>query len=748
MDLSAAQTLLAAGHIDDAARALAAAPDDPGAVRLLARIRLHQGRANEALALLVGLLDAVGPLAGLAFELGVVCLALGEAGEAVRYFEAELARDADHADAAFNLAWALRRLGRGAEAEAPLRRALAGRPDWAAGWFNLGNLLADELGRPAEAVAAFDSALARGGATPDILNNLGMALWRAGRVEEAEFRLRGALAADPAMVGAAANLGDLLCAQGRGAEALDLLRVAVLANPEEPGLRLNLGLVLLGQRRIGEAEAELARAVVLAPGRAEAHNALGSALLAMEEVEAAEAAFLKALELRPDFADACNNLGNLESGRARPAEALDYFRRAHAMAPEDARIHSNLLFFLTHMGALDRSEVVAEHRRYGQLQERVAPLPLPPPEPNPARLRIGYVSPDFCDHAAAMWVEPILERHDRSRFEVFCYTSGPRHDHVSRRIQGYDLTWRSIAALDPDSAARLIRDDGIHVLVDLAGHSAHNALPVFARKPAPIQAAMIGYPFTTGLSRIDYRVAARHFEPDDQSAQEYTETLEWLDQAPVLRPPAEAPEPGASPAASGGPIRFGSFNKPQKIVGEVVGRWAEILAGCPGSTLLMVVPGGDDAATRGRYGALFEAHGVAASRIETAGTCPLYPFLELVRSVDIALDPFPYAGGTTSILTLWMGVPVATMFGIGAADGVATGMLAAVGLDDLIARSTEGYVGATLALAADRERLARLRGELRARVAASFVRQEAALVAELEAAYGRWWARTVGNGGG
>jgi len=735
--------LLTLGRLDDASRILSSYPSDPEALRQLARILLHQGQPGQALARLEAAAGLAPEAKGIDYELGVIQLANSAWDEAVRHFRRAIRCRPDDADSSFNLSWALRRSGHAKEAEPPLREALRLRPVWPAAWFNLGNLLLDDLEQPEEAAEAYTVALAQAPDAPECLGNLAMAKWRTGETDEAERLLRRALALQPGLSSAAATLGSLLTALTRGEEAVAILATAVALAPDDPVLRLNLGLALRTLGRLREAKEVLTEASRLAPDHAEVWNALGSVHLQCEEMDEAAEALDRAVMLRPDFADAYSNRANLASLRGRPEEALAAFRKALELAPDDTRIHSNMLFFLTHCRGVTRAQIVEEHRGFGRGHEaRIAILPLAPPDRTPGRkLRIGYVSPDFCDHAVTFWFEPVLDLHDRDRFELFCYACGPRHDHVTERLRRCVPHWRSIHALTADAAARVIRDDRIDILVDLAGHSANNALPVFIRKPAPIQASMIGYPFTTGLSRMDYWVSDIYSDPTDDSAAAYSETLERLAMPAVFRPPADAPVPGPPPCASGRPVRFGSLNNPQKITDEVLDAWAQILDHCPGATLLMVVPGGDDAPVRDHFQAAFAGRGIAPRRIETAGTCPLGSFLDLVQGIDIALDPFPYGGGTTTMLTLWMGVPVITLDTGSPGGSVAAGMLGGLQLDHLITRSAPDYVAAAATAAADPEALAALRRDLRGRMANSVIRAEHDFVRALEAAYGRWWER-------
>lgn len=735
------EPLLMAGRLEEAAALLDSHlrrhPRDVAALRQQARIRLGQGQAAEA----VRRLEAAARLAAtqpdIHYELGVAHLGANDPAAAIRAFRRELAGQPGHLDCMFNLAWALRRQGSTAEAADLLVRAVAGRPAWPAAWFNLGNALT-ELDRCAEAVDAYHQALAQARPSPDLLANLGQALWRSGDPDAAEERLRQALALQDQHPEAVVALSTLLSATGRAEEAEALCRVAIGRHAGHPRLLLALGRVLTTRRRRDEAAEVLALATRADPGSAEAWNEWGGTLLALQRLDEAEAAFTRALELCPDLAEAVNNLGNLASLRGDAPVALDHYRRAHALAPDNAAIHSNMLFLLAHGGLQDLPATVEEHRRFGLIHERAAPM-TPPPRGPRERLRIGYVSPDFCDHAVALWFEGTLAAHDRAAFDIHCYHCGPRSDDVTARLMGYGDTWRFIAGMPADAAAALIRADDIDILIDLAGHSANNALPVFARKPARIQAAFLGYPFTTGLTRIDYRLTDFIGDPPGMNDANYTETLARIVPAPTMRLPEDAPDPGPLPMLSGAGPRLGSFNKPQKITDEVLDVWARVLAEIPAATLMMVVPGGDEAPVRARYRGEFARRGIAPERIETEPTCGLRDFLRLVARVDVALDPFPYGGGTTSALTLWMGVPMVCVRGYGAAGGVSAGMLGVVGLSHLWARDGEDYVRVARDLVSDAAGLAEIRAGLRDRLRQSNLTKEREFAAAVEDEFRRWW---------
>lgn len=714
---------------------------DAEAWRQLARLDLHLKRPDSALDSL-GRAHKLTPNAeNLAFELGVAYLAADQPDKAVQVLRRHLKLSANHADGHYNLGWALRRLGRTEDAAICFRRALECRPHWPHAAFNLGNCLFD-MGQPEQAVTAYVQALAAAPEWPELLANLGLAQWHGGDPDAAEANLRHALRLKAGLASAASALGNLLTAQARVEDALDVFCIARAHNPADPVLAMNHALACRALRRRAEAIAILTQAIEHDRNHAGLHNALGGILLDAHRLDEAEQALRAGLAVEPNNAEIWNNLGNLYASRGDEPQSLSHYRRALELSPGDAAIRSNYLFFRSHSATASRAEVYAEHRRFGEIHEAARPARhrRPGMDQRARRLRIGYVSPDFRDHAVTFWFEPVLDGHDRAQIEVFCYHTGSQCDHVTERLRRKADHWRFIAQLSPDRAAAKIREDEIDILVDLAGHSANNGLLIFARKPAPIQCAWLGYPNTTGLGRIDYRVTSPTADPPGQNDPYYSEKLFRIARAPVFRPPEDAPLPApVGPVESNGYITFGSFNKPQKISDTVLDVWARILNRLPRSRLFMVAPGGDTEAGRLPFLARLADHGIDPARVDIVGNLPLSEFLAVHDRVDIALDPYPYGGGTTSLFTLWMGVPLVAMSGDGPAGGVSTGTLGSLFLHDLVAQSDEDYVEIALRLAESRDRLRELRATLRDTFRQSVNRWESAFVLELERAYRVWW---------
>ncbi|MBC7907761.1 MAG: tetratricopeptide repeat protein [Rhodospirillaceae bacterium] len=724
-------------------RQLASHPTDSQRVRLLGKIVFHQGDMAGGIKLLRRACALAPDMADFHYELGVMLLTQGQWNTAAESFRQALTLAPTHIDSLYNYAWVLRQQGQADEAANVLRRLLKDQPGHAQGWFNLANILG-EAGDLEGAAQAYENALAAAPNHTGALNNLGDIRHRQGRAEDALQCYARALAVDPDLTASANNMGNALTALGRADEAVPVYETMLARHPGDAKLLYNLALALVELRHLDAAAQRLEQTVAAAPHMAEAWNALGSIQMGRDEPAAAERALSRALALRPEFADAYSNLGKLHSLSGRTHEGCDCFRHALALEPDNAAIHSNYLFLLRHMPEVEPEQVFEEHRRFGERQEALA-TELAKPEISKLtdgyrRLRIGYVSPDFCQHAVMMLFLPVLERHDHQNFEIFCYHTSTRVDAVTRRVAELADQWRPIAHLSADAAATLIRNDGIDILIDLAGHSARNGLPIFARKPAYLQATWLGYPGTTGLTRMDYRMTDGGADwPPGRNDRFYTEGLVFLKIAAVFRPPPHAPAVQPLPMLTGIKPRLGAFNKVTKLNDRVIAVWSRILQRVPNAELFMVMPGGEQPSVAEDMRQRFARHGIHGERLVISGLLPLDRFMDLVASVDLALDPFPYCGGSTSMITLWLGVAMISRHGEDAASSTGHRLLNGLGLGELAAPDDDAYVSIACELIADPARLSRLRTGLRPLLQASPLLDEDALVKDVERNYRGWW---------
>jgi predicted O-linked N-acetylglucosamine transferase (SPINDLY family) len=393
------------------------------------------------------------------------------------------------------------------------------------------------------------------------------------------------------------------------------------------------------------------------------------------------------------------------------------------------------------------AQSLAEHRRFAAQHE--APLrPAWTPHANTRdagrRLRVGYVSPDFHRHSVAYFIEPVLARHDRAQVEVFGYYNHTRQDEVTARLRALMDHWVPCKGWNNEQLAARIRADRIDILVDLAGHThtTDNRLLAFAHRPAPVQVSWLGYPSTTGLSAMDYRLCTAQTDPPGQEDW-HSEALYRLPRSLwCYRPlPDWAPMPAPPPLLRRGGVTFGSMNNLAKVSPATCALWARILHAVPGSRLFMTsMPEGS---ARDYFHARFAAHGIEASRVSFFGRLHYPEYREVLAQVDLALDPFPYNGTTTTCETLWSGIPVVTLEGAVSVARSGHALLNLVGLGELVAADPDAYARIAIALVNDAPRLAALRGGLRARFEASPLRDEAGVTRDIEAAYRDMWRRWV-----
>ena len=475
---------------------------------------------------------------------------------------------------------------------------------------------------------------------------------------------------------------------------------------------------------------------------------MGAACQALVRLTEAADCYRRALELVPDLAEVHYNLGCLLYDMGRIDEAEEGLRRAVELRPDFHQAHSTLLCLYGLHRNHGQQRLFEEHVRWAALHASGF-TPLARREDVDAtpgrRLTIGYVSADLREHSVSYFIEPVLARHDRERFRVICYDNWQGEDAVNRRLRQY-AEWRKIAGLDDDRAAALIREDRVDILVDLSGHTVGNRLLVFARRPAPIQASWFGYMCTTGLAAMDYRITDAYLDPPGATERFYSERLLRISAAAAFGPSPDSPPVNAPPALTNGHVTFGSFNNYTKVADEVIAAWARILNAVPGSRLLLVALGGDDAAVRADIAARFTRLGLAdAARLDIRGRRPLRDFLHMLQEVDIALDPFPYSGGTTSLHTLWMGVPIIAIEGESELQKSTAGMLRGAGAEALVAFSPEEYCAKAIGLAGDAAQLARWRGSLREGARNSPVFSTGEVTRSLEAAYLEIWRTWVQN---
>ncbi|MGE3772175.1 MAG: tetratricopeptide repeat protein [Gammaproteobacteria bacterium] len=635
--------------------------------------------------------------------------------------------------------------GRRAAASALLREAAALAPEDPEVLNNLGSVLREER-QLEEAIVCHHRALRLQAEFPEAWCNLGNALYDYGRLEEAELSFRTALTQRPAFPSALINFGNVLRRRGRAEDAIACYRKALALDPGIAFAYNNLGTALKTLGRWQEAVVAYRRALELEPGSAIAYYNLGNVLKEAGEAAEAERLLLRALELDPALAEAHLNLGNLRKEQGRLDEAMTCYSRAVAARPDYAAAHANLLFTLAYVDGLSQARIFELHRDWGRRHAQGLARRDHANDRSPERrLRIAYVSPDLRSHACAFFVEPLLRHHDRTQVEVHAYAEVAQPDAVTQRLQGLCDVWRSTVGLTDEQVADLIRADGIDVLIDLAGHTANGRLLALARKPAPVQVEYLGYPATTGIEAMDWRLTDAVAEPVGAREAFYTERLHRLPHSLwCYQPFADMGEVSASPAQARGYVSFGSFNNYAKVGPRVVALWAEVLKAVPRARLVMItVPQGEAQAA---LWARFESLGVARERVVLHDRLGRGEYVSLFGEVDVALDPFPCNGGTTTCDALWMGLPVVALRGETFLSRASLSVLAASGLADFAVEDEAEYVELCRRLASDVEALSVLRAGLRPQLASSPLLDAAGFTRDLEAAYRAMWRAWCSEG--
>jgi FkbM family methyltransferase len=646
--------------------------------------------------------------------------------------------------------------GEPAAAEQSLLKALALDPGNIDACANLGLILAD-LGRVAEGVERERQAVAINPKHAGARANLGTLLLRIGDIEaaRAEFHAMARLKPSAAAV---RGLAECCKRQGDVQGALALYRDWLRKHPDDVEVLAELGTTLVGLQRWNEARVALERARELAPASFTVLANLGTVYrtmykhaLALETwTEAlrlkpdspelrvnlgalykdlgrsreAETTLLEAIALRPGYANAHNNLGSVYRNDGRAAEARDQFAQAIRLEPTHWGAWSNLLFVSQNIADLDPSALEADHRHFGQAVRAagIEPRRAHGNTPEPERiLRVGLVSPDFKSHSVSYFIAGFLQHHDRRQVHVICYANQSAIDPRTELLQAWADGWHFVPELTDEQLADLVERDGIDVLIDLAGHTAGNRLLTFARRPAPVQVTWIGYPDTTGLDTIDYRITDAWADPPGLTEAHHTETLVRLDRGFLcFSPPETAPPPADPPCIRRGHVTFGSFNSLSKIDPVTVRLWSAILRRLPDSRLVLKSLAFDDEGSREHYTRQFASHGIAASRLTLLGKIPSQEaHLAAYADIDIALDCYPYHGTTTTCESLWMGVPVVTLAGRRHVSRVGVSLLSQVGHRELIADDEEAYIALAVAWATDPQRQARFRQRIREEMAAS-----------------------------
>ena len=674
-----------------------------------------------------------------------------------------------------NLGNALKDSGEYEAAAASYRKALELEPAFADAHNNLGNALKN-LGQINEAVACYRRALELEPNYPDAHFNLANVLSNMGDVEGAIENYRQGLALDPNDAEMHYNLGGVLLGLGRLEAAVDAYRHALALNPDFAEAHCNLGNAYQELRQYDLAVDANRRAIAINENFAEAHNNLGNALLELKQADAAMVSFQQALALKPDFAGAHGNLGNALHDLGKIEAAMNSYRRALELDPKNAETHNNLGAVLLEIGQFDEAQLsfrralqeksdyvkassnllfalnytashanescLEEARSYGrmvakQVAQRFSAWHC---AAEPKRLRVGLISGDLRNHPVGYALESLLAQIDPSSVELLAYPTSPKVDELSTRLQTHFAAWNPIYGKSDAEAAQLIHADGVHILLDLSGHTAHNRLPVFAWKPAPVQASWLGYFATTGVAEMDYLLTSEVAVPQAHRAH-FTENVWYLPDTWLCFTPPQLELPvNALPALTNGRPTFGSFQRLDKISDAVLSAWGEILKAAPQARLFVANKQLGNETVAEQFRQRLQQHQIDLARVELQGAAPSRAdYLARYHSVDIMLDTFPYPGVTTTCEALWMGVPTITQVGDTLLSRQGAGMLVPAGLSDWVVNSEDEYIAKAIRLSSDLPKLAALRAGLREQVLASPVYDAPRFARNFEAAlWGMW----------
>lgn len=652
----------------------------------------------------------------------------GLLGEATRSYEEILAIDQNHAGALNLLGLIAQQKGDFARAVTLALRAVAQRTE---GDFlcNLGSAYRGLRSYP-EAIGAFQRALRHQPDHRQAQFNLALTLLDAGDLVAAGHGFKQILRQQPKMVPALEGLGRVLLAQGEFRAAVEEFTAALIIAPHHSTALILKGLCLHHLKMTEEALLCYQEALRHSPGQSEALNNIGNILAGRGEFHAALDYYQQAVVNAPEFLEANINLAWTLLQHGFLPEALAKYRAIVQLWPDLPAVHSDLLFTMNYDPQLLPEEFLAAANQWWQRVGLGEPAYHYPQSKKSApttrkqqakKLRIGFLSPDFRNHPVGTFLSPLLSKLADQEVELFCYAEMEEYhaDETTAKIRAVVGHWYKTYRQSNATVARRIYEDDLDLLIDLAGHSAHNRLGVLAHKPAPIQASWLGYVNTTGLPVIDYRLTDALVDPEG-SENQYCEALIRLPHGFFCyEPPANAPPVSPLPARQCDRITFGSFNNLAKINERVIAVWAQILRRLPNARLLMVSQPLGDPFIGNRYRQLFADQGADPAQLQMVASLPMQEYLALYNDVDLALDPFPHNGHTITCHTLWMGVPVIALQGDRYAGRMAASILTRLGLENLIATSPGHYVELACQLATDLNLLSTLRAGLRQRLLAS-----------------------------
>jgi predicted O-linked N-acetylglucosamine transferase (SPINDLY family) len=644
-----------------------------------------------------------------------------------------------HPDALHMLGALVHERGRPGEAIELIRRAIDLRPQHAGYRHTLGVVLA-AAGDMDGAISSYQAALGLRPGDASILHELARVLQRHGKLQEAIGNYNRAIAANPDSPELLNDRGAAHQALGDIDQAIADFRASLRLRPSFAAAHNNLGNALLESGRMDEAIDSLAQAIAHDDKLADAQYNMGNALREKDDLDRAIEAYRRALSLRPGWSDALNNLGTALKESGQLDEAIECYRQGAVEG--GSKIFGNLLYAIHFHPDYDAARIRREHAAWNEIYAR----PLAPAgivhgnDPSPDRkLRIGYVSPDFRHHSQSFFILPLLSHHDHANFEIYCYSDVARPDDLTNRVRQCADVWHETARLSDAEVAKLVGKDGIDILVDLTLHMSRNRMLTFARKPAPVQVTWLGYPSTTGLMTMDYRLSDPYLDPPGAGDELYSEGTIRLPQTFWCYDPLESgPDSRPLPAKENGYITFGSLNAFYKVTAPTIDAWARVMSSVSDSRLILLAP---RRSARRRFVEAMQNRGISPDRIEFRDRMQRSEYLATFRQIDICLDPIPCPGHTTTFDSLWMGVPVVTMAGATAISRGGASILTNLELQELVAKSADQYVDVTRELVGNIAKLSDLRSTLRDRMRGSRLMDANRFAGNIQEVYRVIWRR-------
>ena len=595
-----------------------------------------------------------------------------------------------------------------------LKKALDIEPNNIELSIQLGDFLRQEH-REVEALEIFENVVRLDPENSNAWGNFGFALQQFGIGEKAKLAYEKSLSLNPKSAEICFNLGAILRNNGNLEAAKKYFDRAISINPFFLGAHCNLGNTLKEMGRFSEAESSYLEAIKLNPEFAEAHNNLGNNLKELMRYSSAEASIRNAIAIRPSFAEAHNNLGVILQELGRSEDALASYRKATALKPYYFEAYSNLLFTINYIQSRSIDEALQEAKQFGLIvsNRSIPKFTAWNFNSKASKIRVGFISGDLKNHPVGYFTEGLIKNFNKDLFEIISFPTIIKSDDLTIRIKPYFKEWIPIYGKTDLEAATIIYSQNIQILIDLSGHSAKNRLPVFSYKPAPVQITWLGYFATTGLPEMDYILGDPYVTPQSEVSH-FSEKIRQLPETYLcFSPPNEQVFISPLPALENGFITFGCFNNLSKMGNVVVKNWASILKAVPNSKLFLKTKQLGDAKVVAEVFSRFAVYDITPDRLVIEGYSPRGDLLVAYNRVDIALDPFPYPGGTTSVEALWMGVPVLTLKGDRFLSHVGESIASNVGNTDWIAINQNDYVAKAVEFSNNLQYLSTMRNRLR-----------------------------------